>query len=220
MPEPIETTSMTALLARPLDLAALTSVPQLQAIAMHAAGVLGEAAFLEGCALLAEDCPVVTHAALRERPPTYHPALHSLVMERCFALMPRGEARDLLAEVEEERTSAAAMIAARAMFQHRPDRFVPGSRPARGVAFLRSSHDLDGWIELADGTVLPWLYAPGGVGRSAVADAARYVAGAIGVERALVVGTHVHAGVVLPPELIFVCTAATPATSHNGSKAA
>ncbi|MGU3282502.1 hypothetical protein [Methylobacterium mesophilicum] len=172
-------------------------------------------------ALLADDAPAETHAVLRERPPTYFPELHSMIMERAYCAMPISEARDLIAEVQQEAIDAVVMRDHCDLFRRAPHLFVPGSRPAAAVAFLHRSHDLDGWIQLSDGQVLPWLYAPGGVSRSAVADAARYVASALGVERALVVGTHVQAGVVLPPELAFVCvTATTPAPSHTGPEAA
>ncbi|MGN8091628.1 hypothetical protein [Methylobacterium sp. 22177] len=92
-------------------------------------------------------------------------------------------------------------------FRANPGLFTAGSRPAKGVAFYSRTHDLDGWIELADGRVLPWLYAPGGVGKSAIAKASRYVDGTPGVDRALVVGTHVRAGFLLPDELTFICLA-------------
>ncbi|TXN04861.1 hypothetical protein FV242_05775 [Methylobacterium sp. WL64] len=216
MPEAVDTHTMNTLLARPLDLLGLQSLPQVQAIAIHAASVFGEAAWLEGCLLLAEDAPVETHEALRQRPPTHFPEIHSVAMERAYRAMPRDEARDLLCEIEQEAVDATLMRDRCDQFRRAPHLFVPGARPAAAVTFLHRSHDLDGWIQLSDGEVLPWLYAPGGVGHSAVADAARYVAGALGVERAVIVGTHVQAGVVLPPELIFVCVVA-PIATHNST---
>lgn len=201
----------------------LQSLPQVQAIAIHAASVYGEAAWLEGCAVLADDAPVATHAALRDRPPSFFPELHSMIMERAYRAMPRDEARDLMGEIQQEALDAASgYVDAATMrsqcdtFRRDPGRFVPGARPAGDVAFLHRSHDLDGWIRIASGEVLPWLYAPGGVGPTAVADAARYVAGALGVARALVVGTHIQAGVVLPPELAFICIVAPTATRTPG----
>lgn len=220
MPEAVDTHTMNTLLARPLDLLGLQSLPQVQAIAIHAASVFGEAAWLEGCLLLAADAPVETHEALRQRPPTHFPEIHAVAMERAFNAMPRDEARDLLCEIEQEAVDAVMMRDRCDQFRRAPGRFIPGSKPAVAVAFLHRSHDLDGWIELADGQVLPWLYAPGGVSRSAVAEAARYVAGALGVERALVVGTHVQAGVVLPVEISFVCIVAPTATRTPGPEAA
>lgn len=220
MPEAIDTDTMNTLLARPLDMMGLQSLPQVQAIAIHAASVFGEAAWLEGCLLLAADATVETHEALRSRPPTHFPEIHSVAMERAYRAMPVSEARDLMGEVQQEAIDAVVMRDHCDMFRRAPGLFVPGARPAAAVAFLHRSHDLDGWIQLSDGTVLPWLYAPGGVSRSAVADAARYVAGALGVERALVVGTHVQAGVVLPAELSFVCVVAPTATRNPGPEAA
>lgn len=215
MPEPIAINSMDTLLTRPLDLLAMTSLDQLQAIAMRAAELVDEARWLEGCALLAELSPVETHEALRARPPSFLFELHSMVMERAYRAMPRDEARDLLSEVELEQVDAAMMATLADAFRHNPGLFIPGARPARRVAFLTRAHDCDGWVELAGGQILPWAYAPGGVGPSAVAEAARYVADTPGVERALVVGTHVKPGVVLPPELSFVCIAAIDTAARN-----
>lgn len=114
----------------------------------------------------------------------------------------------MLCEIEQEAADAAMMATLCDAFRRAPHSFIPGARPAQGVAFLSRAHHLDGWIQLATGQVLLWAYAPGGVGHSAVAEAARYVAATPGVERALVVGTHVKAGVELPAEITFVCIAA------------
>jgi hypothetical protein len=218
MPEPANT-STDGLLRRPLDLLALTDVQQLQTAALRATERAIEAHFLEGCALAADLAPAETHEALRARPPSYYHELHSMVMERAYRAMPAIEVRDLLAEVQMEDLDAVAMRAQCELFRRDPGRFIPGARPADRVAFLHRSHDLDGWCELADGTVLPWAYAPGGVGRTAIVEASRYVAATPGIDRALVVGTHVAAGFALPPELIFVCISPS-ATLPTGPEAA
>jgi hypothetical protein len=216
MPEPATTNSTDALLRRPLDLLALTDVQQLQTAALRATERAVEAHFLEGCALAAELTPEVTHEALRARPATYFHELHSLVMERALRAMPADVARDLLPDVALEEIDAVAMRSQCELFRRDPGLFIPGARPASRIAFLSRGHDLDGWIELADGTVLPWAYAPGGVGRTAIAEASRYVAATPGIERAVVVGTHVMAGFALPGELLFVCISPSATIRNPG----
>jgi hypothetical protein len=215
MSEPIPQHTMDTLLARPLDLLSMTSLDQLQAVALRAAELVNEARFLEGQALLAELTPAETHAALRTRPATFLHELHSMVMERAYRAMPIEETRDLLCEIEQEKVDAVMMTMLCGAFRQNPGLFIPGARPAKAVAFYSRTHDLDGWVELADGRVLPWLYAPGGVGKSSIAKASRYVEGTPGVDRALVVGTHVRPGFLLPDELTFVCLAVDTAQPTN-----
>ena len=220
MPEPIPNDTMDTLLARPLDLLGVTSLDQLQAVALRAAELVDEARFLEGQALLAELTPAETHAALRARPATFLHELHSMVMERAFRAMPIEDTRELLCGVEQEKVDASMMVMLCEAFRANPALFIPGARPAKGVAFYSRGHDLDGWIELADGRVLPGLYAPGGVGKSAIAKASRYVEGTPGVDRVILVGTHVRPGFLLPDELTFVCLAVDTQPATPGPKAA
>lgn len=218
MPEPSHNTT-DVLLRRPLDILSVSDVHALQTAAIRAAERASEASWLEGCALLAELAPVETHEALRARPATFYGEMHSMVMERAYRALPPEDVRDLLAEVEMEAVDAVRMRAQCEAFRRDPARFIPGARPAERVAFLHRSHDFDGWIELSDGTVLPWIYAPGGVGRTAIADALRYV-GALKIERAIVVGTHVQSGLALPGEIIFVCISPSATIGNPGPEAA
>ncbi len=209
----IPTSTMDALLARPLDLAGLTNAGQLQAIAVHAAALVDEAHWLEGCALVAELSPDETHAALRARPAVYLHELHSMVMERAFNAMPIVDVHhfDLVRPVAPAPVvTASTMLAQVEAFRANPDRFLPGARPSEGVAVFHASHAVDGWVSL-DGEDLPWAYGSVGVSRLLVSELADYVRAAPGVERGFVVGTHVHAGLELPPELVFVSIATPPA---------
>ncbi|MRI56564.1 hypothetical protein D8770_21760 [Methylobacterium sp. DB1607] len=205
---------MDALLARPLDLAGLTSPTQLQAIAAHAAELVDEARWLEGCALLAELSPDETHAALRARPAKYLHELHSMVMERAYAAMPVIDTVQFHVDQGQQAAAAQAdyLVTASEMrrqceaFRSNPGRFLPGARPSTGVAVIHRSHVVDGWIEL-DGEDLPWAYGSVGVSALSVFELASYVRAAPNVTRGVVVGTHVQPGITLPPELVFVSLA-------------
>ncbi|SFU93421.1 hypothetical protein SAMN02799631_03241 [Methylobacterium sp. 174MFSha1.1] len=212
MPEAIPTSTMDALLARPLDLAGLTSPAQLQAIAAHAAELVDEARWLEGCALVAELSPDETHAALRARPAKYLHELHSVVMERAYAAMPVVDVHvfDLVRPVAPAPVvTAGVMMAQVEAFRANPGAYLPGALPSAGVAVFHASHAVDGWITL-DGEDLPWSYGSVGVSRLLVSELAEYVRAAPDVRRGLVVGTHVQADVDLPPELTFVSLANLP----------
>lgn len=212
---PIPNSTMDALLARPLDLAGLTRPDQLAAIAVHAAKVFAEAKWLEGCASRAERSPVETHAALRARPAAFLPELHSAIMERAYSAMPSTAPHhfDLVppAAGPARGVTAATMIGQCEAFRSNPGASLPGARPSAGVAMLDRGHVVDGWITV-DGEDLPWAYGPAGVGIATVYELARYVRVAPGVRRGLVVGTHLQADVILPPEVTFVSIATLSAT--------
>ncbi|MFC6790756.1 hypothetical protein ACFQE0_14735 [Methylobacterium komagatae] len=221
MPEPIPSNTMDTMLSRPLDVLGVTNVEQPRPSRCAPPSVPPRLPGWRGRPCWPSSTPAETHAALRERPATYHHELHSMVMERAYRAMPIEDTRELLCEIEQERADASMMVMLCEAFRANPTLFVPGARPAKHVAFYSRTHDLDGWIELADGRVLPWLYAPGGVGQSAIAKASRYVEGTPGVDRALVVGTHVRPGFLLPDELTFVCLAVdTAAPVTPGPKVA
>jgi hypothetical protein len=219
MPEPVSTNNMDALLARPLDLAGLTNAGQLQAIAVHAAEIVDEARWLEGCALLAELSLVETHAALRDRPARHLTELHSMVMERAYNAMPVIDTVQFHVDQGQQAAAAQAefLVTASEMrrqaeaFRSNPGRFLPGARPSAGVAVIDRSHVVDGWITL-DGEDLPWAHGAIGVSALTAFELARYVAAAPDVRRGVVVGTHLQPGVTLPAEIVFVSLSALSAT--------
>lgn len=194
--------------------------------------MIEECRWLEGCALLLDLDPVGIHRSLRERAALHHPQLHSILMERAYDAMPAcdvvqfdlGVLAQNVAEQDEwhawQKATAADYIAQCESFRRNPGWFVPGAKPAVGVAFIDRSHAMDGWVELASGEVLPWAFAPGGVTQQAALSAAEYVARTIGVERCLVVGTHVRKGVTIPETVAFVPLAIDTATPSTGPEAA
>jgi hypothetical protein len=204
MSEAVDTSSTTGAPGRPLD----DANPLL---AMH-----GEACWLEGCALLCDADPAGTHAALRERPARFLSELHSVLMERAYTRM-RPSERELVDLGEIARSVAAEqayVVTATTMrdqcerFRSNPGAYLPGARPSAGVAMLDRSHLVDGWITV-DGEDVPWSHGALGVSAMTVFELARYVLAAPDVRRGVVVGTHLQAGVTLPPEILFA-SLATP----------
>lgn len=200
MNHPYTTNSMAALLMRPHDEMSPADTELLKSLLVTAAQAIQEAEALEQACAISATNPLLAKALLENAAEGTDPdALHYPMARKRVA----DQVEVLIAAEQDASVLARALVAARDAFRRSPGTFLPGAEPADGIAFLGRAHDMDGWISI-DGETVPWVFATAGVGKATVFEVSQYLRYADGVDRAIVVGSHIKEGVELPDTIRFV----------------